>query len=110
MIHRVAIILTLVALLAAAIPAQKTKDEVRFDFSGLFKIANKREIVIEPDPENQMTFVRSKRTRFIEAGKEIQDAAIKPGSPVTVQAVQKLNGDLEAITVTVLDPDHSPDK
>lgn len=114
MIHRrpfhylplIAVLLTFAAL------AQK-KDEVLLSFSGVLKGISKRELVIEPEPDNQMTFVRSKRTRFLRGGKEIKDDAVKPGTAVTIQSFTRLNGELEAVTVTLNEPadqDSSPIK
>jgi hypothetical protein len=67
------------------------------------KSINKKQIVIEPEPDNQMTFVRSRRTRFMKGGKQVDDAAVAPGSVITIQSFEKLNRELEAVIVTVTD-------
>jgi hypothetical protein len=57
-----------------------------------------------------MTFVRSKRTRFLKAGKQLEGDKMAKDSIVTIQAVTKLNGDLEAVTVTAVEVDQAPNK
>jgi hypothetical protein len=83
--------------------------EILLNFSGLLKYVDRREIVIEPDPENQMTFVRSKRTQFVIDGKKVKPDKIPAGTAVTVECFQRLNGEMEAVTVTAV-ADHSPSK
>jgi hypothetical protein len=99
---RILALLVAVALLAPVAPGQK-KDEVLVTFSGLLKSIDKKKIVIEPEPENQMTFIRSKRTRFLKGDRQIDAASITSGSVVSIQAFEKLNRELEAVTVTVTD-------
>lgn len=104
----VAAILPIAASLAEA-GEQPRKNEVLLSFSGVLKTLTRRELVIEPDPDNQMAFLRSKRTKFFDAaGKEVAAEAVRPGGAVTIQSATKLNGDLEAVVVTAIDPDRSP--
>ena len=106
----VALLLALALLPLAAVGADK-KDEVLVTFSGLLKSINKKQIVIEPEPDNQMTFVRSRRTRFMKGGSQVDDSAFQPGSVVSIQAFEKLNRELEAVVVTVTDAaPQSPNK
>jgi exosortase/archaeosortase len=98
----VALLLAL-TLLPFAVFGSDKKDEVLVTFSGLLKSLNKKQIVIEPEPDNQMTFVRSKRTRFMKGGNQIDSSAVLPGSVVSIQAFEKLNRELEAVIVTVTD-------
>ena len=97
-------------LLPLAVFGADKKDEVLVTFSGLLKSINKKQIVIEPEPDNQMTFVRSRRTRFMKAGSRIDDSAVQPGSVVAIQAFEKLNRELEAVIVTVTDAAQAPTK
>ncbi len=99
---RIPALLLAVVLLAPVASGQK-KDEVLVSFSGLLKSIDKKKIVIEPEPENQMTFIRSKRTRFIKGNRQIDAESVAPGSVVSIQAFEKLNRELEAVTVTVTD-------
>jgi hypothetical protein len=99
----------LFVLLACCAQAQK-KEEVVLQFTGVLKGLTKSQIVIEPDPDNSMTFIRSRRTRIFDGGKETDGAGIKPGTPVGVECVMRMNGDLEALKVTVIDVDQSPNK
>ncbi len=86
-------------VLAALVYAQKP-DEILINFAGALKTITKKEIVIEPEEGNDIQFVRSKRTRFLDkSGKERDELEFRPGDPVTVEAFQKLNGELEAVNV-----------
>ena len=108
-LRRLATVALLMVLLAGAAFAQN-KDEVLLSFTGLVKTVTGKQIVIEPDPDNSMTFVRSRRTKIVQGGKPANESALKPGASVTVDCVTRLNGDLEAITVTLIDLDQSPNK
>ena len=58
-----------------------------------------------------MTFVRTKRTSFLSGGQARSTAPrCLAGSVVTVQGFEKLNREIEAVTVTVAVPDQSPNK
>jgi hypothetical protein len=100
---RTVVLLTALTLLPLAVSGADKKDEVLVTFSGLLKSINKKQIVIEPEPDNQMTFVRSRRTRFMKSGSQVDDSAVRPGSVVSIQAFEKLNRELEAVVVTVTD-------
>ena len=81
------------------LPAQK-KDDILINFAGALKTVSKKEIVIEPEEGNDIRLIRSKRTRFVgKDGKEIDELEFKIGDPVTIEAFQKLNGELEAVNV-----------
>lgn len=100
-------------ILGLAIPvfgADKAKDRVLVDFAGAVKRITKKEIVIETTPDNQMTFVRTKRTAFMSGGRQMDGASLPSGITVSVQAFEKLNRELEAVSVTVALPDQSPNK
>jgi hypothetical protein len=86
----------------AAAPAAAQKDEILFSFSGVLKIMNDKQITIEPEPGNDMDFVRTRHTRFVDRrSKAIKPKSIRLGDSVTVQAMQKLTGQLVAVTVTL---------
>jgi hypothetical protein len=97
-VRRVLLPIALIAL-AAVISAQKP-DEVLVNFAGALKTITKKEIVIEPEEGNDVRFVRSKRTRFLDKnGKPRDELEFRPGDPVTVEAFEKLNRELEAVNV-----------
>lgn len=103
MIHparlRAAVWAALLAVWCGCSAAGQKKDEVLLNFTGVLKTLTNNQIVIEPDPDNSMTFVRSKRTKV---GKNVQT-----GNPVRVDCVMRMNGELEAIAVTAIDVDGS---
>jgi hypothetical protein len=105
-----AALFALLALLSVPLAAKKPKDEVLVTFSGALKRVTKKDVVIEPDTDNEMTFVRTKQTRFLSGGRQVNGASLPAGIAVTVQAFEKMNQDLEAVTVTVAVPDQSPIK
>lgn len=103
-------LLAVAALLAGPVIAQK-QEEVVLNFTGVLKSLTAKQIVIEPDPDNSMTFVRTKRTRVVEHGKETDGAKVEKGAVVRVDCTMRMNGDLEALAVTVIElDDHSPNK
>jgi hypothetical protein len=84
---------------AVVLNAQKS-DEILISFAGALKTVTKKEIVIEPEEGNEVHFVRSKRTRFLgKDGKGRDELAFRVGDPVTIEASEKLNRDLEAVNV-----------
>lgn len=106
-----AAILAFLALVSSPAPAaKKPKQEVLVDFSGALKRVTKKEIVIDTSSDNDMTFVRTKRTTFKSGGRAMDGSALPAGIIVTVQAFEKLNGDLEAVSVTVAVADQVPNK
>ncbi len=111
MIHRARVVLLLTISAVVCLAFAQKSEEVLVNFSGALKILSKNEIVIEPEPDNQMTFVRTKKTKFMSSGKQVDESKISRGTTVRIDAVQKLNGDLDAVTVTVvLAPDQSPSR
>jgi hypothetical protein len=108
--RHLALLFALLAVVCAPALAKKPKDEVLVSFAGAVKRVTKKEIVIEPAPDNEMTFVRTKRTTFRSGGRTIDGASLPQGIVVTVQAFEKMNTEIEAVTVTVAVPDQSPNK
>lgn len=114
MIHRRRVLLLPVLLAVPSLNATaQKKEEVLLSFSGTLKLISRTALIVEPEPDNQMSFLRTKKTRFLRSGKAIDADAIKTGAAVTVQCFPRLNGELEAVTVTMNDPadqDASPIK
>jgi hypothetical protein len=109
--RHLAVLFALVAILAVPAPAAKeAKHPVLVSFSGALKRVTKKEVVIEPNADNELTFIRTKKTSFISSGRKLSGEALPEGIAVTVQAFEKLNEELEAVTVTVVIPDQSPIK
>ena len=102
---------TLLLCAAVAPAAQKLKsDELLVSFGGTLKTINRKELIIEPEEGNDIRFLRSKRTRFLDkSGKEAGELSFRLGDPVTVDAIQKLNTELEAINVHPALPPVAPD-
>lgn len=90
----------LLAVWCGCSAAAQKKDEVLLNFTGVLKTLTNNHIVIEPDPDNSMTFIRSKRTKI---GKNVHT-----GNPVRVDCIIRMNGELEAIAVTAIDVDGEP--
>ena len=91
-------VLILLAL-AAVVTAQKP-DEILISFAGALKTLTKKEIIIEPEEGNDIRFIRSKRTHFLgKDGKERDELEFRVGDPITVEAFEKLNRELEAVKV-----------
>jgi len=79
--------------------AQKQED-ILVSFAGTLKTINSKEISVEPEEGNDIRFLRTRRTKFLDArGKAVGDLEFKIGDPVTIEAYQKLNTELEAVRV-----------
>lgn len=91
----------LAAWAAVPLAAAQKKDEILLSFSGALKMIDKKEIDLEVEPGNVMSFVRTKRTRFQAGKKAVDPEGLRPGDALTIQALQKLNGELEAVIVTL---------
>ncbi len=102
--------LLLLSLICLPAFSKKPKDEILLSFAGPIKRITKKEIVIESTPDNEMTFVRTRKTTFRSGGKAIDGSALPAGIVVTVQAFEKMNAEVEAVSVTVSVPDQLPDK
>ncbi len=94
------LLIAYVLLGLAAVARGQKPDDILINFAGALKTVTKKEIVIEPEDGNDVRFVRSKRTRFLDKDGKVKDELdFRPGDPVTVEAFQKLNGELEAVNV-----------
>lgn len=102
--------LLVIAVLVSALAMAQPEPRVLVNFTGTLVRVTKSEVVIQPDNDNEMSFVRTKKTRFQSDGKEVGSDKIAHGTPVRVDAYQKLNGELEATSVTVVPVDQSPSK
>ena len=90
-----------IASRAAQQGVQQEERDLVFSFRGILRSLDKKEIVIEPSPDNQISFVRTKKTRFFRNKKEVPASQIHTGDHVVVDATQQLNGDLDVVRVTV---------
>jgi hypothetical protein len=97
---RLAVALLLFASVAAPAAQKPKKDEVLISFAGALKTIDHKELVIEPEDGNNIRFVRTKRTRFLDKdGKETGDLSFHLGDVVTIEALQRLTRELEAVNV-----------
>jgi hypothetical protein len=108
--HAATLLLLCCFLTSVITGAKKPKDEVLVNFAGSLKRITKKEIVIQTDADNEMTFVRTKRTSFQSGGRAVDGGALPQGIAVTIQAFEKLNREIEAVSVTVATPDQLPNK
>ena len=102
MIHPARVVLLLTILTAVALHSPRRVSEVLVSFSGAVEDLSKNEITIEPEPDNQMTFVRTKKTTIhVRPEKKWTNRRFRAAAlTVRIDAMQKLNGELEAVTVT----------
>jgi hypothetical protein len=106
-----ATLIALSALLVIPLTAQSAKKEVLVNFAGSLKRVTRKEVVIQSDSDNEMTFIRTKKTTFLSGGRPMDGAGLPFGITVNVEAFERLNRELEAVTVSVAVPaDHSPNK
>ena len=68
-------------------------------FKGKLRAVDKKEIVIQSEEDQTVTFHRSKKTKFLSGGKEIKPEDIPLESVVTVDASKDSVGDLVAVDV-----------
>lgn len=108
--RQIAACLIVLALAMFAYSAKPSKDQVLVSFSGTLKRVTRKSIVITTDSDNEMSFIRTGRTTFTSAGRVQDGSGLPSGIVVTIQAFEKLNRELEAVSVTVATPDQSPNK
>lgn len=68
-------------------------------FKGKLRVVDKKDIVIQSDEDQTVTFHRSKKTKFLSGTKEIKPEEIPLESMVTVEASKDSVGDLVAVDV-----------
>jgi len=73
-------------------------------FSGTLKTFSKKELTIEKEDSNMMTFAVTRKTHFEIAGKKADASALKIGEQVTVQSRQDPFLQPEAIVVKIEQP------
>jgi hypothetical protein len=109
--RHLAALIALSALIVIPLTAQNANKEVLVNFAGSLKRVTKKEVVIQSDSDNEMTFIRTKKTTFLSGGRPMDGAGLPSGITVNVEAFERLNRELEAVTVTVAVPaDQSPNK
>ena len=79
--------------------ASKPGEDVLASFSGALREIESKSLTLDQPDENMLKFIRSKKTRFYDGSKEIKSSALKPGDPITVEAKQAMDGELEAVNV-----------
>lgn len=79
--------------------ASKPGENVLASFSGALREIESKSLTLDQPDENMLKFIRSKKTRFYDGSKEIKSSALKPGDPITVEAREAIDGELEAVNV-----------
>ena len=77
----------------------QSPEEVLIRFPGVLKSIDKKQILIETGSEQDLTFRRTKHTRFFDGEKEAKESAAPIGEGVVIEARRAMNGDLDAVHV-----------
>lgn len=85
-------------------PNNSTPEEVLARFEGVLRALTKKEILIELPGEQTLTFRRVKKTTFYKDEKQVPAEAIAIGSAVLIEGRKEMNGDLDAIRVSLATP------
>ena len=87
----------------------QSPEEVLIRFPGILKSIDKKQILIETGSEQDLTFRRTKRTRFFDGEKEAKESAAPVGEGVVIEGRRQMNGDLDAIHVIWNEKPASPE-
>jgi hypothetical protein len=71
---------------------------------GSLRLIDKKKIAIDASEDQILTFKRSKKTRFLKGGKEIQPDDFPDGATVVIEASRAMNGDYDAVNVFLGEP------
>ena len=71
---------------------------------GSLRLIDKKKIAIDASEDQILTFKRSKKTRFLKGGKEIQPDDFSDGATVVIEASRAMNGDYDAVNVFLGEP------
>ena len=67
-------------------------------FSGTIRVVNRHQLLLEVGEDKTLTLIVNKKTAFLDGGKSVKAADVKPGLEAAVE-VHKVMGDMIAITV-----------
>jgi hypothetical protein len=126
MLKAFSIVVAMVAVLPALLPAQggyyprpgqnigphapnPSAYKVAGSFHGKLKELTAKEIMIETDDSQIVSIHRSHKTKFLNGAKSIKASDIDIGTPVTVDASEDVDLSLTAISVTVDPPKKNTD-
>ena len=71
-------------------------------FRGTLKSIDKKDVILTlTEKDQEVTFHRSRKTKFLKDGKEIKPATITPGTTVSVEAKRDALGNIDAVNVIV---------
>jgi hypothetical protein len=71
---------------------------------GALRMIDKKKISIDASEDQILIFKRSKKTRFLKGGKEIQPDDFPDGAAVVIEASRAMNGDYDAVNVFLGEP------
>jgi hypothetical protein len=97
---RIIAVAALALNLAFAAMAQKSETLPLATFQGTVKSIDHKKIMVDEEG-NTMDFYLSRRTRVFNGEKEIKPSELKTGDRVKIEAVPRLDGSVDAITIRV---------
>ncbi len=71
---------------------------------GALRNIDKKKIAIDASEDQILIFKRSKKTKFLKGGKEIQPDDFPDGAAVVIEASRAMNGDYDAVNVFLGEP------
>src|SRR5260370_19616212 len=71
---------------------------------GALRMIDKKKISIDASEDQILIFKRSKKTKFLKSGKEIQPDDFPDGAAVVIEASRAMNGDYDAVNVFLGEP------
>ena len=89
------------------VPSTARKDVI-VTFQGKLKQVKKKEILIQSDDNQLLTFRRAKTTKFTQDGKDIKATDIDLETPVTIEANEDVDLRMVAVNVKVSPATRTP--
>ncbi len=80
------------------------------DFSGVLRKLDKKEILLEVEPDRVLNFRRTGKTKFLKDSAAVQPSEFKRGDHIAVEATREVDGSLTAVTVFLNTPPAEPGK
>ncbi|HZS50211.1 MAG TPA: hypothetical protein VFA54_05080 [Bryobacterales bacterium] len=80
------------------------------DFSGTLRKLDKKEILLEVEPDRVLNLRRTGKTKFLKGSAAVQPSAFKNGDHISVEATREVDGSLTAVAVFLSPPPAEPGK
>lgn len=80
------------------------------DFSGVLRKLDKKEILLEVEPDRVLNLRRTGKTKFLKGSAAVQPSAFKNGDHISVEATREVDGSLTAVAVFLSPPPAEPGK